>query len=730
MVGVLEAVSDIPRWLKLSHEIEPGTKIPVDFFGINIATSEDPGCDDYIVASLRDLGLQQVRLSFSYDSIDAPAERLLQRVLNEGFDVLLDLLPSAQDAKRMDQDSAVQARWETFVAQVIQQYGDRISALEVGNTPNRGRWSGHDAQGYLTTWKIAATVAATAQFPLAGPNISDFEPIYNVGFLRAMHTEHSVPSIQTDNLFVERVVQPEAYDHRVAGRYATHFLKLNLVKKARILADIGRVHGIQQTWCTYTCWTRKRLSRWNVEPEQKNAHYLMRYLIIAAASGTLNRVYWGPLICQRDGLVACGDNNYPRIDNVSYHRAVRGKVSDFQQTAAYDALRFCVSMLSNATCTAVHSELDGLHHYTFDSPTQGVWHVVWCMDRNRFSLQDLYSTELLASARVQGPDGELLQHQPLSITEQPLVLRWEHVVEPRTEAQMQKVEDSALRDVVHWPRRQWDTHLLKSTAWRGTYLLADAAHPQAPTAEQIPELLTQLPETKVLRDKRNRLWNINAAWWSAGEQTVKLNRARGLKRFSYKFLPSKGKRHWNNATRLLRLGINTPQPLGFFEQPSSNAHDSYYICQYIEDAFSCRNLFTAFAEGDTEYRGISKASWLQQVAKFVALMHRFGVIHRDLSSGNLMMTCEDDQVTFFLIDIGRAKIDQIQAAQPRMRFKDLNRICYKLCWPDREALIEAYADYSAQKMPTWWRLSLSSYDWKQKSKKFLKGTKSPTKGVA
>lgn len=727
MVGVLEAVSDFPRWLKLSHEITPGTQVSADFFGINVATNDDPSCDDYIITSLSDLGLQQVRLSFSYDSVGAPAERLLKRLLEAGYDVLLDLLPSPEDARRMDQDSSAQARWEAFVTQVIDQYGKRLAALEIGNTPNRGRWSGHDAQGYLTTWKIAATVATKSQVALAGPNISDFEPIYNVGFLRGMLTEHSSPTIQTDNLFVERVVQPEAHDHRVAGRYATNFLKLNLVKKARILVEIGKAQGITQTWCTYTCWTRKRLSRWNIEPEQKNAHYIMRYLIIAAASGSLDRVYWGPLICQRDGLIACGDDNYPKVDNVSYYRSVRGKVNDFQKTAAYDAFRFSVAMLKGATCTAAFSEIAGLHHYTFDSPTQGTWHVVWCMDRNRLALEDLYSNELLEAAKLQTPTGEQLEHMPQSITEQPLILRWEQPVAPRSTAQMKQIGAQALSNVTHWPRREWNTHILASVGWRGAYLIADPATLEAPDAEQIPALLTQLPETKVLRDKRNRLWNIHANWWSAGEQTVKLNRAKGLKRLSYRFLPSKGKRHWNNATELLRLGINTPQPLGFFEQPSSNAHDSYYICQYVEDAFSCRNLFTAFAAGDTEYQGISKSSWLQQVAEFIARMHRFGVIHRDLSSGNLMMTCKQGEVTFFLIDIGRATIDQSKSGPARMRFKDLNRICYKLSWPDREALIDAYASYSNHHLPKWWRLSLSSYDWKQNSKKFLKGTKKPAK---
>ena len=721
-LGTLKAISEMPRWLKLSHKIGAGAHVPDDFFGINIATNDDPLCDDYVITTLKDLGINNVRLSYSFESVGASSERLLRRVLDEDFDVLLNLLPPHQDASLMAIDAQAQARWEDFVAEAIKVYGSRVSSIEIGNTPNRGRWSGYGTADYLVAWKIAAKVAATKQQPLAGPNVSDFEPIYNVGFLRAMKQLHSVPAIHTNNLFVERVVQPEAYDHRVASRYAARWLRLNLVKKARILADISRVYGIKKTYCTHTGWTRKRLSRWSVEPDLKNSHYLIRFLIIAAASGDLDRVYWGPLICQRDGLIACGDKNYPKIDNVSYHRRVRGSIDQFSPTAACDAMRFSVDFLRDATCEQAHNDVDGLSHFVFASPHHGVWHVVWCMDSKLFTLSDLYSDNLLANARPYASDGKQLQKTPLSITEQPLVLRWEQEVVPPTIEDMQKMAQTALSDVMHWPREQWDAHILQDQDWRGVFLLAKNTD-GAPSPAQLPNLLTTLDEIKVLRDKRNRLWNIRAPWWSAGEQTVKLNRARGLKRISYRFLPSKGKRHWNNATEMLRLGINTPQPLGFFEQTSSNADDSYYICQFINGAFSCRDLFTAFAAGQAQYAGVVKDSWLQRIAIFVAHMHQLGITHRDLSSGNLMMTCEDGDVTFYLIDIGRATIDKNRRGQAHMRFKDLNRICYKLDWPDRERLIEAYDNNTTFRLPKWWRLSLASFDWKQNTKKFLKGSK-------
>jgi hypothetical protein len=728
--GFVHAVSSLPRWLRQADAIDQVASVAEDFIGVNVATSDDPRCDDYVVAALRELQIRHVRLSYSYDAVGAASERFLLRLLDEGFDVLLALLPPRQDAKVLARDRAVQARWTEFVTQVLAQHGDRVGAIEIGNTPNRGRWSGYSAQGYLKAWQLAAPVAQSGGKSLAGPNVSDFEPVYNVGFLDAMSRAHSAPDIHTDNLFVERVVEPEAYDHRVARQFATRWLRLNLVKKARVLAEISRQNGISRTYCTYTCWSRKRLMRWSMQPELKNAHYLTRYLVLAAASGALDRVYWGPLICQRDGLIDCGDGSYPDADNVSYYREVRGDVADFTRTAAFSALGFCVRLLRNATCLQAHNDVDGVHHFAFSSPEAGHWHIVWCGDRSLFPLKALYDEEPLNAARFFTPEGQELSAEPVSISEQPLVLRWEQAVAAPEIARLRRMQQGQVPGVVHWLGDQKETRVLQGRAWRGAYsLFAPAADP-APLAAEIPQLLQELPQLKVLRDKRNKLWNVRAPWWSEGEQTVKLNRARGIKRFTYRFLPSKGKRHWNNATQMLRLGINTPTPLGFFEQPGSNAADSYYICRFVEGAFSCRDLFTAFKAGEHEYRGIDKATWLLRIGEFVAHMHWRGIIHRDLSSGNLMMTSANGEITFYLIDIGRALIDRSRAARARMRFKDLNRICYKLAWPDREQLIAAYDANTLQPLPRWWRWSLSSYDWKQNWKKTLKGNKKPKRKKA
>ena len=63
-----------------SPKIQPGVTVENDFFGINIAPSADPQVDDFIIERLQELGLQHVRMNFTYDSLEGDAERLLERL--------------------------------------------------------------------------------------------------------------------------------------------------------------------------------------------------------------------------------------------------------------------------------------------------------------------------------------------------------------------------------------------------------------------------------------------------------------------------------------------------------------------------------------------------------------------------------------------------------------------------------------------------------------------------
>ena len=107
---VLANLFNIPLWRNTDHNLEQPVDIAEDFIGINIATSEDPECDDYLLARLQDLGIRYVRMDFSYCSIDSHAERLLQRLIDENYSVMLDLFPPLPEAEMMLRDVVVQDR--------------------------------------------------------------------------------------------------------------------------------------------------------------------------------------------------------------------------------------------------------------------------------------------------------------------------------------------------------------------------------------------------------------------------------------------------------------------------------------------------------------------------------------------------------------------------------------------------------------------------------------------
>jgi hypothetical protein len=693
--------------------------IPEDFFGINIATSEDERCDDYVIARLRELDIRNVRLAFSYCSLNGPAQRMLDRLLSAEFTVSLVLLPPREDAARMLTDNQSRERWRHFVRGVFGRYAGKVADFEIGSTPNRRRWSGFRPSGYLRAWQIACEEAAPRAVTLAGPNVQDFEPFYNAVILNAMRRMGHVPRIHTNNLFVERVIEPEARDHRVLGRWATDLLGFDLVKKARLLQGLGKRAGCLKTVATCQFWSTRRLMRWSVFPQEKKVDYLIRYLLLAASSGALDRVFWGPMICGRDGLIddrACG---YPKVDQSTFYRSVRGAVDALVIMPAFHALGHVARRLRGARCDLVSGHSRGARLFAFTGSDGRLFHVGWCRDGQALRLSDLYGADQLQGAVFSDFRGNPVAF-PTVINERPLFIDFPGLREQLLPEHLSVMNTCDSKIIYpHLPDLQgmpW-----RNQAWRGAFIRSRHC-PSGDLGDLLaPENLTCLPEREVLRDRRNRLWNIAHPQDPAKQLTVKFNRPRGIKRLAYLFKPSKGVRHWNTAAHMLRHGIGTPTPIAFYERHRfSGIRDSYYICEYIPDAFSSRHVCRAFSQGESGYRGYDKQQWFDMLSGFIFQMHQAGILHRDLSVGNLMLTQKADGcITPYLIDIGRARV--LKEVNDRHRVLDLMRICYKLDWPDRELFIQTYCRRLGHPLPAWWRWAVRYYEFKQGGKKSAKG---------
>ena len=706
-------------WAKHSPKIQAGVAVENDFFGINIAPGADPKVDDFIIERLQELGLQHVRMNFTYDSLDGYAERLLKRVLEAGFKVLLDLIPPFEDAKTFTM--AAQQRWIDFLNTIADKYSDKVACIEIGSTPNRGRWSGFEPMDYLIAWRIANEQLKTRGIVLAGPNVSDFEPLCSIQLLSEMQLQGHAPDIYTNNLFVERVIQPEAFDHRALGKAMTNIMKLNLVKKARVMKAIGHEYGVDNIICTYKCWSSKRLRRWSVTPERKKSDYLIRYLVIAASTGALGQVYWGPLICSRDGLINDGSTGYPVIDNVTFYKQIRGDLSDFEIREAFYAYANIIKLLAGTTCVQAVNADKGLHHFIFETKEQKQLHIVWTQDRGCVNAEQLYSREHLEQAEIMNALGEAVTESVLSFTERPLFLRFE---QPTSLQQNEK----QLADIQPRPEKvnfgiTGEIRYLPWTEgkWHGAVAVKPGEDAKEKAQALLPEKLLSATQLSVHRDQRNKVWSIQHPLDSNGTVVVKENRARGIKKFTYRFKASKGQRHWDNAWEMLRRGVKSPMPVAYYEQTENTGiTHNYYVCEYVDAAFSVRQAFTAFGDGQDSFGGFSKEQIIKAVADYACNMHDEKIIHHDLTGGNLLVTTENDEINITAIDIGRATIYIKQNVTEQQRLLDLMRCCYKLNWPNRELFMEYYFEAYGRQFAQRWKTSLSYYDWKLTTKKKLK----------
>jgi hypothetical protein len=296
---------------RLTHRLPRGFephRIPRTFFGVNCAPNPDPAWDEPHLRWIRELGVGSVRVDVTYDSDREAFWRWVTALHIAGLDVTVHLVqpPSAAAAMHI---SSARAEWEAFVAEVFEPVWDRVTHSEIGSAPNRHTWSGSTVGDLVTAHEIARPILADRGLRVLGPNVQDFAPYFNAALLGELRRRGLTPDVHSDNLFVDRAgVPPERPDHRAVGRVLSPVARLTLMNKLRWLAALSRWAGCEETWVTCFAWTvapdgssKPR----HVDPETQAA-YLERYHLLAAASGLVQRVFWGQLTGHLRGLIDDG----------------------------------------------------------------------------------------------------------------------------------------------------------------------------------------------------------------------------------------------------------------------------------------------------------------------------------------------------------------------------------------------------------------------------------------
>ncbi|HRP95672.1 MAG TPA: lipopolysaccharide kinase InaA family protein [Rhodocyclaceae bacterium] len=704
--------------LRGGHRPPAGHVVARDFTGVGVATAADPATDRYVTERLRELGVNAVRLDFTYGDTDGPAGRFLDALLADGFHVMLHLVQPFDAARNMRRDAARQ-QWQRFVATTLDRFGARVELIELGSTINRRRWAGYSLAGFLAAWQIAHREVRQRGLVLAGPGITDFEPLWNIGMLAILRKHDALPDIHTDNLFSERCTEPERFDHKILGHRLAPRIRYNLVKKARVLARIGADAGVPRLMSPAAFWTLPRIARLLPDTEQKQADYLARYMTLCAASGALERAAWGPLICHREGLIDEGQHPYPRIERITHYADLRGTPDDYRIRPAFHALAAFARLIPGSRYEGRLNDGEGLETHAFRSDTH-LLHAVWTTNGRAAVLADLYRPDDLAAAESLDRDGIAQTGTPTLATESPLYLRW-----PAARPVQIVPGAAALRGLsIH--RHARGTHQFhRDGDWQGMVLAHDRAEADTLLAALHPGHIGAATADDTLRRARNIVWHIDDPRRAGARLVVKQPRKHHLhKKLLDRFKPSKARRSWNGAAELLRRGIGTATPVAWFEQRSGkDLTKNWYVCEHVPGGLSVRKLFSAYASGNRAHMGIEADRAYGELATFLLKLHGRGVYFRDLSGGNILVQPQDDgRLEFMLIDTARARFFD-RALPIRLRLADLARACHKLHPEGREHFLRLYLAPLGKRPGRLVRLPLQLYDLKMTIKRRLRKTR-------
>ena len=173
-----------------------------------------------------------------------------------------------------------------------------------------------------------------------------------------------------------------------------------------------------------------------------------------------------------------------------------------------------------------------------------------------------------------------------------------------------------------------------------------------------------------IHDARNKLKTIQYKGLDIVIKSFKVPNL--INQFAYAYLrDSKAKKSYQNALRLEELKITTPQPIGYIEFFKSGLlKESYFLSLQTHYDFTIREVLLDKNWPDHD-------AIFEQFGEFTYEVHQKGVLHKDYSPGNILITkLEDGKHRFDLVDINRMDFTELSYTQ---KMKNLSKL-----WADED----------------------------------------------
>lgn len=167
------------------------------------------------------------------------------------------------------------------------------------------------------------------------------------------------------------------------------------------------------------------------------------------------------------------------------------------------------------------------------------------------------------------------------------------------------------------------------------------------------------PGVRFLESARNRIAAVSLPGPenSRKDCIVKEFRPRGIDKLKSAFLPSKALKAWRGSWALIQAGIDTPLPVAFLEMRSRFFLDhALFLAAAVPEADEVRTLLRSL-------QGESLAALVQGLANLAHKCHSSGILHRDLSDGNVLVRRSDqetgfDPAVFVVLDTNRVRFQR------------------------------------------------------------------------
>ena len=207
-----------------------------------------------------------------------------------------------------------------------------------------------------------------------------------------------------------------------------------------------------------------------------------------------------------------------------------------------------------------------------------------------------------------------------------------------------------------------DTLLPLASDWRGRIAPQLPADPTRLTEDLHTLLTTSTPvaDAQVIYRGRNLLYRTTLAGHAV---IIKRFRCRGgYQRLLYRWRSSKAQRSFHHAQALLDAGFCTPTPWAFAERRQGRELvDSVYICAWLPGCHEIRALLN-----NPDYP--DRTDHLYRVGQLVGRLHQAGILHRDLTPGNVLISDAKQPGRYDMVDLNRMQFGPVS---PRRGLRNL-----------------------------------------------------------